>query len=170
MPRRSERRKNLKDTPGGGGGSGTNGSNGSSGNKGNGKGKGGSSESGSPGVRSLRPRPGKPKVPNGNKAGRDKASRNGGKKGKSPKKDSTSYVSPSGEEYRPGGESGGRCSCIGARCGHGVFVCCSELVVDFAYVDSQRPDLPYHICKILHFKSVRGHSVTVCVWRGGLWH
>ena len=108
MPRRSERRKNIKDTPGGGSG-GTNGSNGSSGNKaqGNGKGKSGSNDAGSPGVRSLRPRPGKPRVPNGNKVGREKASRNGGKKGKSPKKDSTSYVSPSGEEYRPGGESVG---------------------------------------------------------------
>ena len=47
-----------------------------------------------------------------------------------------------------------------------------KLVVDFAFVDSQRPDLPYHICKILQFKSVSRHSFTVyvrmCVEKGGL--
>ncbi len=103
MPRRSERRRTQKDAPvsGAGGSSSSNGS--SSANKGNGKGKSGTNDSGSPGVRSLRPRPGKPKTPNGAKAGKEKVNRNGQKK-KSPKKDSSSYVSPNGEEYRPGGE------------------------------------------------------------------
>lgn len=106
MPRRSERRKTQKDAPVSGAGS-SSGSNGSSVNKGNGKGKSGTNDSGSPGVRSLRPRPGKPKAPNGAKAGKEKVNRNGQKK-KSPKKDSSSYISSTGEEYRPGGEWAGR--------------------------------------------------------------
>ena len=154
-PRRSERRKTQKDSSGSAAGT-NSGSNGSSGgNKGSGKGKNGSNDSGSPGVRSLRPRPGKPKAPNGAKAGRgEKANRNGSKKKSSPKKDSSSYVSPSGEEYKPGGELRGHMSC-GVR-GELLVVFCRGLCCRFRVrrQPTPRPPLPH----------LQDPPVQVCKW------
>ena len=56
-----------------------------------------------------------------------------------------------------------------------MYYCCSLFNADFAYVDSQQPDLPHHICVIRDFKLVCVlssfviillclHCVTLCVF------
>jgi arginine-glutamic acid dipeptide repeat-containing protein len=97
----------------------------------------------------LRPRP--PVPPKGNKSPPNSKGKtnnnknvNGNKKirphpkVKSVALDPSVYVSPSGEEYRPG---------------------------DFAYVDSQHPDQSYHVCLIKDFKQTRRDSmIAEIVW------
>lgn len=103
------------------------------------------------------PRPAPPKRTNG--------------RGRKLKKDSTHsteqpifFTSESGKQYKPGGESYITPPSSFWWCYSCVFTSLFTFFTvifllfmssDFAYVDSQQPDLPYHICRILSFKMVR---------------
>lgn len=34
------------------------------------------------------------------------------------------------------------------------------LLIDYAYVDAERPDLPYHICRIRDLKTVSNYTIS----------
>ena len=59
------------------------------------------------------------------------------------------FTSPTGELYKPGGKYNH--NCFHALMHIYLFI----FSLDFAYVDSQQPDLPFHICLIRSFKLVR---------------